>query len=295
MMALMAIVLLISSSAAGQGMTNPAAGPQRPEEGQIQRLYAATLARPPESGGFDYWVNQLVEGKPLTQVAQFFLTSAEFEQRFNADTDSAFVDLVYRNVLGRRPDAGGRSYWLDRLAGGSSRDQLVLFFSESAEFSQVTGTVLPALPPFRSSIRAATAQMLGSSWRSGCPVAVNQLSLITVSYVEFNGGVSSGQIAVHDDEAPRIVAVFEQLYVARYPIERMEPIQNFESDDDLSMAANNTSGFNCRAITGGTGWSRHASGRAVDINPRQNPTTAASRCFRPRVKCSSTARSTTRP
>jgi D-alanyl-D-alanine carboxypeptidase-like protein len=37
------------------------------------------------------------------------------------------------------------------------------------------------------------------------------------------------------------------------------------------MAANNTSAFNCRAVTGGSAWSEHSYGWAIDVNPVQNP------------------------
>lgn len=70
--------------------------------------------------------------------------------------------------------------------------------------------------------------------------------------------------------------VFGALYKARFPIEQMRRIDEYGGDDDLSMAANNTSAFNCRAATGSTRWSEHAYGRAIDINPVQNPFVTAS-------------------
>ena len=61
------------------------------------------------------------------------------------------------------------------------------------------------------------------------------------------------------------------LYAQRFPIERMQPIDVYGGDDNRSISANNTSAFNCRAVTGGTGWSEHAYGRAIDVNPFVNP------------------------
>lgn len=62
------------------------------------------------------------------------------------------------------------------------------------------------------------------------------------------------------------------LYDARFPIQRMEPIDAYGGDDHRSMAANNTSGFNCREVAGRPGvWSERAYGRAIDLNPVQNP------------------------
>lgn len=65
--------------------------------------------------------------------------------------------------------------------------------------------------------------------------------------------------------------VFRRLFDERFPIESMRLVDEFGGDDDRSMSANNTSAFNCRPATGSTRWSEHAYGRAVDINPVQNP------------------------
>ena len=245
--------------------------PVRPEEGQVIRLYASALGRPAEAGGQQFWINRLIEGQTLASVAAFFVNSEEFEQRFEASDDGSFLEVVYQNVLGRPPDSNGRVYWLDRLAGGLSREHLVLHFSESPEFIEKTGTALPALVPFDSVVVPVTADDLGVSWRDGCPVGPQDLRLLTVSYLGFDGSVGSGELVVHHEVVEDVRGVFRQLYEARYPIEQMQTIDRFDGDDDASMAVNNTSAFNCRPITGGTRWSNHAYGRAVDINPRYNP------------------------
>ena len=82
---------------------------------------------------------------------------------------------------------------------------------------------------------------------------------------------TQGRLIVAANLANGMVEVFRDLYNARYPIERMEPIDVYGGDDMRSMRANNTSAFNCRAVTGGTGWSEHAYGRAIDVNPFVNP------------------------
>ena len=62
------------------------------------------------------------------------------------------------------------------------------------------------------------------------------------------------------------------LFAARFPIERIQLVDDFGADDAASMAANNTSAFNCRNIDGRPGvWSEHSYGWAIDINPVQNP------------------------
>lgn len=128
-----------------------------------------------------------------------------------------------------------------------------------------------ALPPFRSSFEAVTAEQLGSSWRPGCPLPVEQLRAVNVSHVGYDGAAHTGRIIVDAGHAERIAAVFRDLYAARFPVERIEPVDRYGSDDQASMRANNTSGFNCRTVAGSSSWSEHAYGRAVDLNPLVNP------------------------
>lgn len=243
----------------------------RPEEGQIERLYLAVFGRAPEPGGFEYWLVRRTGGLTLDRVADFFIDSPEYRTRFGTPADADFIDRLYRNVLDRRPDTGGKSYWSGQLADGMARRRVVVLFSESAEFIKSTGTGLPALRPFAAESAAVTAASLGASWRSGCPVGPADLVQLTLSYIGFDGASHAGRIVVHRFQASSAERLFAEMYRARMPIERMQPAADFGGDDDAMMAVNNTSGFNCRAVTGGSGWSRHAFGRALDINPRQNP------------------------
>ena len=80
-----------------------------------------------------------------------------------------------------------------------------------------------------------------------------------------------GELVVHADAAEDMVTVFRALFDAGYPVRSMRLVDDFDASDDASMDADNTSAFNCRAITGGTGWSEHAYGRAIDVNPVENP------------------------
>lgn len=126
-------------------------------------------------------------------------------------------------------------------------------------------------PDANPSIRAVTAEDLYGSWRPGCPVDPSDLRLLTVTHVGFDGADHTGTVVVHEAWAEELLAVFAELHALGFPIERMAPVDAFGGSDDASMAVNNTSGFNCRPVTGGAGWSRHAFGTAIDINPRQNP------------------------
>ncbi|MGH2785473.1 MAG: M15 family metallopeptidase [Actinomycetota bacterium] len=113
---------------------------------------------------------------------------------------------------------------------------------------------------------------MSASWRPGCPVPLDDLRLLRLTHNGFDGAVHTGEIVVHEDHARDVLGVFESLFDARFPIRRIELVDVYAGDDDRSMAADNTSGFNCRPSTGDAGsWSQHAYGLAIDINPIQNP------------------------
>jgi len=124
---------------------------------------------------------------------------------------------------------------------------------------------------FRARITPVTAARLGSSYRAGCPVGPADLRLVQVTHLGVDGRPHQGELVVHRAHAAGMVSVFRRLYDARFPVQRLQTVEQYGSDDDRSMAANNTSAFNCRAVAGGTGWSEHAYGAALDINPVQNP------------------------
>ena len=110
-----------------------------------------------------------------------------------------------------------------------------------------------------------------TSWHPGCPVAPTQLRMLTLTYWGFDRRTHSGQVVVNADARQAIIAAVRDLFIARFPIRQMRVVEEFRSDDDRSMAADNTSAFNCRIVPGSAEWSQHAYGRAIDINPKENP------------------------
>jgi hypothetical protein len=125
---------------------------------------------------------------------------------------------------------------------------------------------------FVGTVSPVRQQDVRFSYRSGCPVAPAELRLVRVSYHGFDGRTHVGDLVVHRRVARDVVNVFRRLYVARFPIRRMTPVSSFRGSDDASMAADNTSGFNCRRAVGSSGgWSQHAYGLAIDVNPVENP------------------------
>jgi poly-gamma-glutamate synthesis protein (capsule biosynthesis protein) len=131
-----------------------------------------------------------------------------------------------------------------------------------------------APPRFRGSISAidrSTRSRMRWSWRPGCPVGLRELRLLRVDHWGFDRRVHRGELVVHRDQARRVLRVVERLFRLRYPIRQMRLVDRYRGDDDRSMAADNTSAFNCRRVAGTSRWSEHAYGRAIDVNPVQNP------------------------
>ena len=130
---------------------------------------------------------------------------------------------------------------------------------------------LALVSPFVGTVQPVTARDLPYSYRVGCPVGPSQLRLVRLSYWGFDGKAHVGSLVVRDRVARDVVTVFRRLYAARFPIRRLRKVDAYRGSDDASMAADNTSGFNCRFVSGTRRWSEHAYGEAIDVNPVENP------------------------
>ena len=135
--------------------------------------------------------------------------------------------------------------------------------------------LLQAQPGFRGTIEridaAQARRMTGLSWHRGCPVSLRDLRLLTLTHWGFDGKQHAGRLVVHRDVAGEVVHAFRMLYADRFPIRRMVPVDAYGASDFRSIEADNTSAFNCRFVEGTSRWSEHAYGRAIDINPIENP------------------------
>jgi poly-gamma-glutamate synthesis protein (capsule biosynthesis protein) len=130
---------------------------------------------------------------------------------------------------------------------------------------------------FQSAISPLTdaqqAVMKNYSYRASCPVALSDLRVVNVSYVDFDGDTQQGTLVVNSSVADNTVAAFKALFDQKFPIRKIVPIDTYEGVDAISMAADNTSAFNCRPVSGTTTFSEHSYGTAIDINPKENPFT----------------------
>lgn len=100
---------------------------------------------------------------------------------------------------------------------------------------------------------------------------VSELSLIEVPYIDFEGESQIGQLIIHQELCEETQSIFAELHKQQFPIHKMVPAAAYGWDDEASMADNNTSAFNYRAIIATDRLSNHSLGRAIDINPLLNP------------------------
>ncbi len=139
----------------------------------------------------------------------------------------------------------------------------ILFADYSSSISQITPEIKKRM-------------IKGNSWRKGCPVSLGNLRYLTLTHVDFNGKDKRGEIIVHKDVAQEVKEMFSKLYKMGYPIRKMRLVSDYKGSDWQSIEADNTSAFNCRNATGSKKWSKHSYGKAIDINPIENPYIAKS-------------------
>ena len=120
-------------------------------------------------------------------------------------------------------------------------------------------------------IGAAVRDRMGTTWRPGCPVGLDDLRYVTVSFRGFDGRPHTGELVVHERVAAEVVSVFARLYRARFPIEEMRLVTGADLAAHPTGDGNNTAAFVCRGARKQTRWSAHAYGLAMDVNPFQNP------------------------
>lgn len=158
------------------------------------------------------------------------------------------------------------------LPKGASRPRLTLPAQPRARRAAADATISPISD-------AVWRSMKGRTWRAGCPVGRSGLRVVRVSYWAFDGYVRRGEIVVRTPVARRTARVFSDLFRAKAPIRSMYRVDRFGYNADLrggndyrSMAADNTSGFNCRHVVGQPGTlSPHSYGGSIDVNPWENP------------------------
>jgi hypothetical protein len=110
-----------------------------------------------------------------------------------------------------------------------------------------------------------------STWNPSCPVTLDELRYLTVTFWGFDGDHHRGELIVNATAADALVEVFRRLHEVRFPIEEMRVINAFDLLAAPTGDGNDTTAFVCRSATAGGSWSQHAYGLAIDVNPFHNP------------------------
>lgn len=258
------------------------------EEGQVaptadQRRTAARLAR----AGADVVVgahSHVLQGAGMLDGAYVSYGLGNFVWYNGRRTETGVLTLTIDpggEVLddawtpGRIPSAGGVPQPLAGRQGAAAEVQWRRL-RQGAGLEAPPGEDLPRLPAYASQVSrlddATRERMLGVSHRPAeCPLPLSRLRLVEVSYVDLDGAPRTGELVVLARLSDDVVGIFRDLYRARFPIARMRLVDDYGGDDDRSMAANNSSAYNCRPVAGTDRFSDHAFGRAIDLNPVQNP------------------------
>ena len=144
--------------------------------------------------------------------------------------------------------------------------------SNSAK-SELDDVVLVSNPIFLKSeiTDSIKARMEGKSMKENTDISYEDLSYLTITYLDYNGNTKQGEMVVHKKLADEVLAIFKDIYNAKFPIEKMNLVDNYNANDHSSMVANNSSAFCYRTIAGTNKVSKHGMGVAIDINPFYNP------------------------
>lgn len=144
--------------------------------------------------------------------------------------------------------------------------------SRSSRWETSNTTPIRRIAVLNPSWRQTTAADVAKTYRSGCPVGPSKLNTISMNYYGFDKRMHRGVIIVKKGITKKVVRSFRAALDARYPIRRMDNPNVWNGDDPKMMAADNTSAFNCRKVTGNPySQSPHSYGIALDVNTVRNP------------------------
>lgn len=130
---------IATPSTDGASCSEPPADVSGETVNAIKRLYRAYYWRDADAGGLEFWRNQAAAGLTVWEISGYFETAPEFVDRYGDLNNREFIELVYRNVMERGADAAGERYWLDRMRNGTTRGELMVYFSDSPEYRERTG------------------------------------------------------------------------------------------------------------------------------------------------------------
>jgi len=133
-----------------------------------------------------------------------------------------------------------------------------------AEKAPVPSKMMPILDSTLSRAEAMKGQTAPASIR-------DSQALVNVRYYSFDQKLHEGQIVINKALAQDVKSIFQEIEASHFPIAKVIPIERYGWSDDDSVKDDNTSGFNYRKVPATHRLSSHAEGRAIDLNPRENP------------------------
>jgi hypothetical protein len=244
-----ALLLLLVLACAGVLACTPSA-PDSAASGAAPTATAATPSPPsPATSG-------PTPGSPKTEAPVVIVSPSPASVISGAIPPPPWIGT---RVLPRRPDGFGYA----RPTPPKLRDRRF-----------VTTDLLPPPPDerWRARItRVPDSVVRRSTWHPDCPVALDELAYLTMTFWGFDDRPHTGEMIVNTTVARDVRKVFRRMYRARFPIEEMRVRRAGEIDLPPTGDGNNTESFDCRNATLGGSWSNHAYGLAIDINPFHNP------------------------
>jgi Ca2+-binding RTX toxin-like protein len=168
----------------------------------VVRLYFAAFGRSPDPAGLSYWVGVLRAGATPQQIGAVFAAGPEFQAQHGAASDSVFLDMLYQQAFKRAPDAGGKAYYLDHMAHGVSRGEMVAAFANSPEMSAGMGATIKVAEQYLGvqQAQASAAQLAAGLASAGSAALFTKLyahddySGVTVPLLSRDGVVADGYI-----------------------------------------------------------------------------------------------------
>lgn len=183
----------------------------------------------------------------------------ETEQVENVDLEDA------KNILKRKIN------WQEAEGVKTKIDYSRLPATAVLNVSEMTSAEIKSLFTIQEIPDEIFKKMRGKSYKADCILPRSELRYLRLLYYGFDDKTHVGDMIVNVSVAEDVRDIFYLLYQEKYPIERMVLVDEYGADDILSMAANNTSGFNYRKIDGMSVLSKHSRGLAIDVNPKYNP------------------------
>lgn len=119
------------------------------DDANTLRLYEGLLGRSGDVDGAKFWLDGLHNGATLTDIANGFLSSQEFQDELTAYQDvthktgnSAYVDLLYQNILGRDSDQDGKDFWVTALDNGATQADIAIAIVGAPETDTVDSVIV---------------------------------------------------------------------------------------------------------------------------------------------------------